>query len=151
MLRPLPHSNILSYFTIIMHHLFNLVDNKEVGHVVGRAKIIPAVVVEHVSKILRTQLYTHVIVLKATAATIVIRVSCLRCLRLVTHLTCFLNNFLLSTILMCYETCLCYSIIHSKQYRFNKRNPSVQSPCNPRKTLAGFTWGCMVIVLKGSF
>ena len=40
---------------------------------------------------------------------------------------------------------------YSKQYRFFGRNPSVLFPCNPRRTLAGFFWGCMVIVLKGSF
>ena len=41
--------------------------------------------------------------------------------------------------------------IHSKQYRFFKKNPPVQSPRNPRRTLQGFSWGCMVIVLKGCF
>ena len=40
------------------------------------------------------------------------------------------------------------STMHSKQYRLFKKNPFVQSPCNPRKRLS---WGCMVIVLKGSF
>ena len=44
-----------------------------------------------------------------------------------------------------------YVHLNSKQYRFFKKNPLVQSPCNPRRTLAGFSWGCMVIVLKGSF
>ena len=34
---------------------------------------------------------------------------------------------------------------------FFRRNPSVLLQCNPRTTLAGFSWGCMVIVLKGSF
>ena len=37
---------------------------------------------------------------------------------------------------------------HSKQYRFCKKNPSVLLPRNPRRR---FSWGCMVIVLKGSF
>ena len=41
--------------------------------------------------------------------------------------------------------------IHSKQYRSFRRSPSVLLPCNPRRTLEGFSWGCMVIVLKGSF
>ena len=27
-------------------------------------------------------------------------------------------------------------------YRLYKKNPSVQSPCNPRRTLQGFSWGC---------
>ena len=39
----------------------------------------------------------------------------------------------------------------SKQYRFFKKNHSVPSPCNPRKTLQGFSRGCMVIVLNASF
>ena len=29
-----------------------------------------------------------------------------------------------------------------------KKKPLAQSPCNPRRTLQGFSWGCMVIVLK---
>ena len=44
-----------------------------------------------------------------------------------------------------------FLVTHSKQYRFFSRNLSVLSPCNPRRTLAWFSWGCMVIVLKGSF
>ena len=40
--------------------------------------------------------------------------------------------------------------LHSKQYSFFKKNLSVLLPCNPRRTLQGFFWGCMVIVLKGS-
>ena len=46
---------------------------------------------------------------------------------------------------------ICPGSVHSKQYWFFRRNPSVLIPCNPRRTLAGFSWGCMVIVLKGSF
>ena len=41
--------------------------------------------------------------------------------------------------------------LHSKQNRFFRRNPSVLLTCSPRRTLAGFSWGCMLIVLKGSF
>ena len=41
--------------------------------------------------------------------------------------------------------------VHSKKYRFYKKNLSVLLSCNPRRTLAGFSWGCMIIVLKGSF
>ena len=41
--------------------------------------------------------------------------------------------------------------IHSKQYRFFRRSHSVLLPCNPRRTLAGFSRCCMVIVLKGYF
>ena len=41
--------------------------------------------------------------------------------------------------------------IHSKQYKFFTRNPSVILSCNPRRTLAGFSWGCMVILLAVSF
>ena len=44
-----------------------------------------------------------------------------------------------------------YCIINTKQYRFFEKKPSVLLPCNPRRTLQGFPWGCMVIVLKGSF
>ena len=43
------------------------------------------------------------------------------------------------------------SPLHSKQYMFFAKNPSVQSLCNPRRILQGFSWGCIVIVLKGSF
>ena len=39
----------------------------------------------------------------------------------------------------------------TKQYRFFKKNPSVQSPCNIKRTLQGISRGFMVIVLKGSF
>ena len=38
-----------------------------------------------------------------------------------------------------------------EEYRLFRRNPSVLLPCNPRRTLAEFSWGCMVIVLKCSF
>ena len=41
--------------------------------------------------------------------------------------------------------------LHSKQYSFFRGNPSVLLPCNPRRTLAGFSWGCMVIVLRVVF
>ena len=41
--------------------------------------------------------------------------------------------------------------LHAKQYRFFKKNRPVQTLCNPRRTLQGFSWGCIVIVLKGSF
>ena len=41
--------------------------------------------------------------------------------------------------------------LHCKQYWFFRRNPSVLLPCHPRRTFAGFSWGYMVIVLKGSF
>ena len=44
-----------------------------------------------------------------------------------------------------------YDIQHSKQYRFFRSNPSVLSPCNPRRALQGFSLGFMVIVLKGYF
>ena len=36
-------------------------------------------------------------------------------------------------------------------YRFFKKNPPVLLPCSPRRALQGFSWGCMVIVLNGSF
>ena len=32
-----------------------------------------------------------------------------------------------------------------------KKKHSVQSPCNHRRTFRGFSCGCMLIVLKGSF
>ena len=38
--------------------------------------------------------------------------------------------------------------VHSKQYRFFKKNPSVLFPCNPRRILQGFSRGCMVIFSK---
>ena len=38
--------------------------------------------------------------------------------------------------------------LHSKQYRFFRRKPSVLLPCDPRRTLAGFSGGRMVIVLR---
>ena len=41
--------------------------------------------------------------------------------------------------------------LHSEQYMFFKKKRSVLLPCKLRKTLQGFSWGCMVIVLKGSF
>ena len=53
-------------------------------------------------------------------------------------------------LVLMYIICV-FMYIHSKQYRFIRRNPSVLSPRNLRRTLAGFSWGCMVIVLKGSF
>ena len=33
--------------------------------------------------------------------------------------------------------------LHSKQYRFFIKNLSVLLPCNPRKTLQGFSWVCL--------
>ena len=42
-------------------------------------------------------------------------------------------------------------LYHSEQYWFFRRSPWVLLPCNPKRTLGGFSWGCMVIVLKGSF
>ena len=42
-------------------------------------------------------------------------------------------------------------IVHSKQYRFFRKNLSALLPCNPRRTLQRFSWGCMVLVRKGSF
>ena len=61
------------------------------------------------------------------------------------------------TCLPCSSNCIIMTndwaqlIIHSKQYRFFKKKPSVLLPCNPWRTLQGFSRGCMVIVLKGSF
>ena len=36
-----------------------------------------------------------------------------------------------------------YRTLHSKQYGFFRRHPSVLIPCNPWRTLAGFSRGCM--------
>ena len=43
------------------------------------------------------------------------------------------------------------AMVHSKQYRFLRRNPWVLLPGNPWRTPAGFSWSCMVIVLRVSF
>ena len=45
----------------------------------------------------------------------------------------------------------CWDEVHFKQYRFFINNLPLLLPCNPRRTLAGFSWGCMVIVMEGSF
>ena len=51
-----------------------------------------------------------------------------------------------------YQACVAVIIeVHSKQDRFLRRIPSVPLPCNPRRTLTGLSWGCMVIVINGSF
>ena len=50
-----------------------------------------------------------------------------------------------------WRSCVQSGEVYSKQYWFFRRNPSVLIPINPRRTLAGFSWGCMVLVLKGSY
>ena len=57
-----------------------------------------------------------------------------------------LENNIASTFLNIFSKLAC---IHSKQYRFFNKNLSVLLPCNPKRTLQGFSWGCMVIVLHG--